>query len=162
MLKPAQLYQDELNKKYINTWYDDRYMYYRSYGTGIIELPKDNYDNHHFVSVDDNDDIIGYMSYHINWNIKTANAFGIISFDIGNVMFLRDIKRATDDIFYKYNLNRIEWFCVADNPAIKGYRKFIKRHGGRECGYLRETALLSDGKLHDDVFFEILKCEYKE
>ena len=28
MLKPAQLYKDELKRKNIETWYDHRYMYY--------------------------------------------------------------------------------------------------------------------------------------
>ena len=47
-----------------------------------------------------------------------------------------------------------------DNPAIRGYRNFIKKHGGRECGYYRQIARLQDGKLHDRVEFEILKEEW--
>lgn len=58
-------------------------------------------------------------------------------------------------------MNRIEWWCYADNPAIRGYRNFIKRHGGRECGYWRQIARLQDGQLHDSVSFEILEEEFK-
>lgn len=55
----------------------------------------------------------------------------------------------------------MEWWGYKDNPAIKGYRKFIKRFGGRECGYMRQTSKLMDGKLHDSVMFEILKEDIK-
>ena len=58
-------------------------------------------------------------------------------------------------------MNRLEWTCYADNPAIRGYRKFIKLCGGVECGYRRQCVLLPDGKLHDQVRFEILKEEFK-
>ena len=32
----------------------------------------------------------------------------------------------------------------------------------RECAYHRQVAKLLDGKLHDDVEFEILACEFKK
>lgn len=58
-------------------------------------------------------------------------------------------------------MNRISWFAYVENPAIRGYRNFIKKHGGRECGYYRQIAKLQDGKLHDSVCFEILASEFK-
>ena len=64
-------------------------------------------------------------------------------------------------IFEVYHMNRIQWCCYADNPAIRGYRNFVKRHGGRECGYYRQVSRLMDGKFHDSVQFEILADEFK-
>ena len=64
-------------------------------------------------------------------------------------------------LFEKYRMNRIGWFAFADNPAVRGYRNFIKKHGGRECAYLRQISKLADGKLHDAVEFEILAEEFK-
>lgn len=61
---------------------------------------------------------------------------------------------------YMYHMNRVGWFAYADNPAVKGYRSFIEKHGGRECAYLRQVAKLTDGKLHDAVEFEILAEEF--
>lgn len=58
-------------------------------------------------------------------------------------------------------MNRISFRCYVDNPAIRGYRNFIRKHGGRECGYYRQNARLQDGKLHDSVEFEILACEFR-
>lgn len=28
MIKPAQLYKEKIKKKYIETWYNEEYMYY--------------------------------------------------------------------------------------------------------------------------------------
>lgn len=60
-----------------------------------------------------------------------------------------------------YQFNRLEWCCFADNPAIKGYRNFINRCGGKEVGYLKATNVLMDQKLHDSVIFEIMKEDFK-
>ena len=37
MLKPAQLYKDELQKKSIETWYDTKYMFWNG-GTGDSQI----------------------------------------------------------------------------------------------------------------------------
>ena len=95
MLKPAQLYKDELQKKNIETWYDQRYMYYHS-GTGAydISFADNNCDKHQFVSVDKDDNVTGYISYNIDWCALSADNFGIISYDIGNVEFAKDCYKA--------------------------------------------------------------------
>lgn len=164
MLLPAQLFAEELKLKNAATWYDTaRYMYWNGRpGSSDIDIADNNYEVHQLVSVDDNDKLIGYISYSVDWSALSAECFGAISFKIGSVIFAEDVAQAIDDIFYKYHLNRVEWMCHADNPAIKGYRAFIKRYGGRECAYYRQCTRLLDGKLHDSVSFEILAEEYKK
>lgn len=161
MLRPAQLYKDELQKKNYETWYDPRYMFYNS-GTGAydIQLADNNCDKHQFVSVDKDDNVIGYISYKIDWQALSADNFGIISYDIGNVQFAKDCYQAICDLFEKYHMNRVSWFAFADNPAIRGYRNLIKKHGGVECAYHRQISKLTDGKLHDAVQFEIMASEF--
>lgn len=67
------------------------------------------------------------------------------------------------DVFlvWDYTDTILSWCAFVENPAIKGYRNFIKKHGGRECAYHRQVAKLLDGKLHDNVEFEILASEFK-
>ena len=130
MLKPAQLYKEELEKLFLRTWYDLKYMFYSGW-TGS-ELPTMSADN-----------------------------FGIISFG-NHIEFARDVYKVICDLFEKHGMNRVSWSAFVENPAVKGYRNFIKKHGGRECAYHRQVAKLLDGKLHDDVEFEILACEFKK
>lgn len=163
MLKPAQLYREKLREEMCKSWYDLKNIFYSGCtGNSLPNLPDNNYDSHHFVSVDDNNNVVGYISYSINWLAMSANDFGIISFKKGNVMFAKDVYKVICDLFEVYHMNRISWLAYADNPAIRGYRNFIKKHGGRECGYRRQVAKLQDGKLHDSVEFEILACEFKK
>lgn len=161
MLRPAHLYKEKLNKKNYETWYDQRYMYYHI-GTGAydIQLADNNCGKHQFVSVDSNESVIGYISYKVDWQALNADNFGIISYDIGNIAFAKDVYQVVCDLFEKYHMNRIGWFAFADNPAVKGYRRFIEKHGGKECAYLRQISKLTDGKLHDAVEFEILASEF--
>ena len=70
--------------------------------------------------------------------------------------FIADVIRVIDDIFYKFNLNRIEFQCFAMNPVCDAYRGFIKKYGGREVATLRQTTKLMDGMFHDSILFEIL------
>lgn len=163
MLRPAQLYEEELREKNIESWYDPVNIYWHG-GTGEynIDLPDNNAEEHCFVSVDKYDDVIGYISYSVDWEAMSADKFGIISFDKGNLEFVKDVFKAICDCFEVYHMNRIQWFCFTDNPAIRGYRNFIKKHGGRECAYYRQVAKLRDGKLHDAACFEILSSEFKK
>ena len=86
---------------------------------------------------------------------------GAICFKRPSILFARDLKKVINDIFNVYNLNCLEWFCCEDNPAIKGYRNFIKKYGGREAGYYREHNRTRDGVLRNGVMFGILKKEYR-
>lgn len=59
MLKPAQLYEEELKKKILESWYDMTNMYwFGSTGIELIELPNDNYNKHCFVSLNVDHQII--------------------------------------------------------------------------------------------------------
>lgn len=159
MLKTAHLYAEELNRKNQEIWYDPEYFYYTG-NPGDFDLPNVCDNSRHFVSVDKEDHVIGYIQYNINWSTLTVFRVSAVNYYKGNMIFVDDLYHALCDVFDKYHFNRLEWACVADNPAIRGYRAFIKRFGGRECGYFQRDTLLQDGRLHDSVYFEILADEY--
>lgn len=163
MLKPAQLYKEKLQEENIKSWYKPENIYWHG-GTAeyTIDIPDNNESRHCFVSVDKNENVIGYISYNVDWTAMSAEGWGIISFDKGNIEFVKDLYQAICDCFETYLFNRISWNCYADNPAIRGYRNFVKKHGGRECAYFRQCVKLRDGKLHDALSFEILADEFRK
>ena len=163
MLMPAQLYKDALRAELLKSWYKPENIYWSGWtGDEIIDIPENNYDMHCFVSIDKKRKMVGYISYNINWTAMNADRFGVISFEKGNLTFAKDLYQVICDLFEKYHMNRIGWTAFADNPAIRAYRNFIRKYGGRECGYKRQCVKLQDGKLHDSIEFEILASEFKK
>lgn len=163
MLKIANAYEKELRQLLAEASVDPRYMFYFTQPSGgyfDIELNQNTVWAHHFVSLNKNGKVIGYLSYRVDAFARSVNNFGLISFDIGNQAFLRDTYDAIADIFEKYRMNRLEWSAVVDNPVTKSYRRVCQQLGGRECSYERQAVQLLDGKLHDSVSFEVLADEY--
>ena len=163
MLKPAQLYKEQLNKKYIETWYDKKYMYYQSSPVCYeIQIPDNNECGYNFVYVDENDDITGYFSYKINWISKNICNFGLISFKDNNVAFIRDVIKHIRHMLDDVGIQRIEFWAYKENPANRAYQKLVKKFGGAKVATLHNVNMLSDGRLHDMVIYEILRENYLE
>lgn len=101
-----------------------------------------------------------YIGYMVDWVAMSAYNFGIISYKKNSLEFADDLYKAICNLFQVYHMNRISWSAYEDNPAVRGYRNFIKKHGGKECGHYRQMVKLQDGKLHDGVEFEILAEEF--
>lgn len=162
MLEIAKKYEQELQAKFLETWYDMKYQYYRdTSGDRIPQIADNCYDRRDFVSLDNEGNLIGFISYFYNDTTRSASQFGIINFGESSTIFARDVLQVIGDIFFKFKLDRIEFWCFEDNPATRGYRQFIKRFGGKEAGHLRRTCRLMDGELHDAVIFEILREDLK-
>lgn len=162
MLIPAQLKRDELKTLFTERWYDPEYQYFWS-GTSRTEWKVDDNCNwsYQFCSVDASDNVIGYISYGYDSVSKAAYNFGLIAFSKNNSIFLDDVIIAVYEIFYKFHLEHMDFYCFSDNPAARGYRAFIKRYGGREVGVLRKASALLDGLIHDNIIFECLKSDLK-
>ena len=161
MIKPAQLYKEELEKKMYEQWYKPETSFYSGLGNSSVKLKEDNYDTRQYVSVDKDNNVIGYIAHDVDWIMKTANHFGMISFDKGNLTFAIDLYEVITNLFCKEKFNRVEWRCFTDNPAVRGYKKLIDRIGGRIAGTLHNTCVFPDGSMHDSYIFEILKEDLK-
>lgn len=157
MLRPAQLYKEELLKKHYEQWYRPETNYYSGLCNWSLDIKDDNGEKRQFVSVDKNNKVIGYIAYNVEWTTRSASSFGMISYEKGNLEFVRDLYKTVYDLFLVENFNRVEWWCFTDNPAVRGYKNFIKRFGGRIAGELHKSCMFSDGSLHDSYIFEILK-----
>ncbi len=154
MLYPAQLYREELKRRLVAAWYDDKYKYYFS-GSGYeLNLPDNNETRHDFVHLDKDGNVDGYFSYQIDWHSKSLYNFGLIGFAKDNTMFLRD---CVHDIMAmaKQGIRRAEFWAWKKNPANKFYERLIKKAPvGRIAGQLWQSGYF-DGEYQDTVIYEI-------
>lgn len=155
MLKNAMLYMDEINKKYYEIAYDLDYQYYIGNCGGPIHFHDNCYEHPEFVSVDENDNVIGVFKYSLDRAARRAYNFGAISFDRGNTIFTIDMLRAIDDIFRKYKMHTMEFWAFVDNPITPTYTKLVEKYGGRIVGVLKDCMILQDGQLHDSIIYEL-------
>lgn len=161
MLKNALNYKDEIQRKFADVMYDLDYQFFGGgNGLNMITIFDNNFEHHQLASIDENGNVIGYIAYHVDYAAMSCCNFGAISFDRGNLTFTKDLLQAIDDIFYKYRMNRIDFWCFVDNPIRPTYQRLVEKFGGRVVGVLEDTARLMDGKLHSSMIFELKADEY--
>lgn len=161
MLKPSKLYEEELQRLYCERWYDDGMQFYTGFsGSNELYIPDNDYEQHHFASVDNDGNVIGFIAYHIDYFSGIADNFGIMSFKKTNYTFAKDLYTAIDNLFMKYKVRSINWRMIGDNPVEKHYRRFCKKYGGREVGKLTKSVRFADGSYHDDYLFELTRENY--
>lgn len=159
MLKPAKNYESELRQKLRDTWYDEDYKFYHSDSyRGDFNLDDDS--RWFFVSVDSDNNVIGYISFVVDRDVNQVRNCGAISFDIGNTIFAKDLISLLDDIFMKYHFNRLEWCCVEGNPVMPSYIRWCSKHGGQQVAREHECVRTIDDVLRGSFTFEILSKNY--
>ena len=154
MLKPAQLYREELSRKLTERWYEPRYKYYFSGSSHEMEIPRDNESRHDFVHLDKNGEVDGYFSYRVDWWAGSLYNFGLIGFADNNALFLRDCVRRVEEMV-RQGIRRAEFWAWADNPVNKFYERVIEKYDGRIVGRLHQSGFF-DGEYHDTVIYEII------
>lgn len=164
MLDSAFKYEEEINKMLINTWYDDKYKYYHasSYRT-CFELPRQNdgdWNGRHFVSIDKNGNIIGLINYEINRESNIAQGFGAINFTDNKVVFAMDLAQVIDDIFCKFNHQKMEWTVIQGNPIEENYDKLCEKYGGSIVGIYHKHYKLIDNQYYNSKMYELFREDY--
>lgn len=161
MLKPALLYKDQLQQKFAGVIDDLRYKYYFCEEQFIPELDTHVYNCRQLVSINSDDEVLGYISYNLAPHTNAVYDFGAISFvESTDITFSWDVLQSVDDVFLKYNMNKLLFGSCSDNPAVKAYHKICETAGGREVGIRRENVWLYDNTIHDYIEFEIMRNEY--
>lgn len=161
MIELALLYKDELTTKLRKTWFKEKYKYYNysSYFSDF-ELSTDNWVNQQFVSVDKDNNILGYISYNVNRQTNNAEELGIISFVDNSITFGKDLHQVILDIFLKFNYNKLSFTVVMGNPIEKYYNRMVLKYGGRIVGIKQQDARLMDNKIYDVKLYEITKDKF--
>jgi len=163
MLKIAYPYKDKLNKAIQDIVFEEAYKYFNqtSYWDLEVELSKSTWKELQFVSVDENDNILGYFLAEIVRPEAYIDSLGICNFSGKcNITFSRDLYEFLDSLFTKFNYFKITFCVVVGNPIEKMYDRFINKYGGRIVGYYKEHVMLQDGKYYDRKHYEIFRKDY--
>lgn len=161
MLRPAKLYEDQVVELQRSIWYDEKYKYWNSsMSYDSIEIKDSTYNEHQFVSVNSDDEVIGYISYNVNRETNNVHTLGVINFSNDSMTFGRDLGQALRDIFEKYHFRKLSFFVVCGNPIESSYDRMISKYGGRIVDTQIDEVRLVDGKYYNVKWYEILGEDY--
>lgn len=163
MLDIAIKHKEELKKKMLDTWFQDKYKYYNYdlwYSDQTID--DETWNRHQFVSLDRDGNLIGYISYSVCRQTHNCSKLVIINFSDNKVIFGRDLAQVLIDIFEKFKFNKLSFSVVIGNPAEKSYDKWIRKYNGKIVGIKEKETRLMDGDYYDVKLYEIMRDNYLE
>ena len=75
-------------------------------------------------------------------------------------MFGKDLLKAIQDIFERFNFHKLTFSVVIGNPAEKSYDRLCAKYGGRILCIQKEETKLEDNKYYDVKRYEIMREDY--
>jgi len=162
ILKLAYQYKDKLQTAYSNVVFQDKYKFYNydNYWNYTLKLSENSWDDIVMVSVDNENNVRGYLGAGISRTSDKISSLGIMNFYEPNIIFSKDLYQFLKDLFEKYNFRKIEFSVVIGNPIEKMYDKYINKYNGNIIGIKKATTKLQDGKYYDVKHYEIFKEDY--
>jgi len=163
MLKPAFTYGSEINKKFLEAAYDDRFKFHNSsnFNEFILDIKGDDYHQLQKVSVNTKDEVIGYFDASLERVGEYVSGISVINFTgKPNIIFSRDFYTFLTDLFIKFNFRKINWTVTIGNTAEQMYDKIIKKYYGRIVGVYYNHVRLRDGKWYDRKLYELHKDDF--
>lgn len=156
MLIPAALKKEEIAKAFQKFFYTDDMMFetgsLHNWSPDIQDCP--DACTFQYAIVNDEDKLLGYLAYTVDWYSDIAYNFGMISFDRGNVIFGKDITNKIIELVEKHH--KVTWRMVGGNPVEKHYDKIIKKYNGNKF-VLKDAFKDREGKYRNDTIYEIIK-----
>lgn len=154
---PAVLKREEINKEFMKKFFSEDMMYYIGWYeancvAGISDEPSDGL--RQFAILDKDDNLVGYISYHVDLYSRCVYNFGMISFK-KSMAFSAAIEEIIEDLIHKEKFHRISWRMVSGNPVEKTYDRFLKKYNGNK---IVEHDVFKDkyGNYHDSIIYELL------
>lgn len=165
MLKNVRLYEEEVKRKMYDIWYDPKYQYY--FGGDQRWTPwfgdaSDNRTSHRsFVSLNKAGEVIGYIGFSWDSDLRMASGFGAMNFSDDKITFAQDLKEVLKFIFETCRANVLEFAVVRGNPIEASYDRICQRYGGRIVGVRTARARDMAGNLCDDKLYEVTQENYQ-
>ena len=157
MLIPAIIKKNEILEAFKKYYYSDDMMYETGgLGNWSPDIKEETESGRfQYAIVDSEENLLGYLDYHVDWYCSCASRFGLISFDRGNPIVGKDLFNELNKLINDYKLHRIEWRMVGGNPVERSYDRFCNKHGGTK--YILHDVLKDKyGNYRNDVIYEII------
>ncbi len=157
MLIPAILKKDEIVHKFQEKYYTED-MFYETGGLNnwlpnIEDCPSASQHQYAIINNKDEQKVIGYLSYYVDYVAMSASNFGLISFDKGNAIVGKDLYNKMQELLK--TMHRIEWRMIGGNPVERSYDRFCNKYGGTKY-VLHDACKDKDGNYRNDVIYEII------
>lgn len=162
----AELYEKDIKQKMWEVWYDEKYQYYF---TGSwrhdFSLADNNNDYQRvaFAVLNNNDKLLGCISYSVDNEMRIAQWFGAINFSestIDKLTFGRALRKVITDCFLKFGMEVVEWCVIRGNPIERSYDRMCEKLGGRVIGVRHRRVKDLAGNICDDKSYEILREDF--
>lgn len=132
-------------------------MYYMGGVDSYLLTVNDNGEDgmYQYAVVGKENNLVGFISYHLDRYSSCAYNFGAFSFDKGNPLMGKELYGLFEKLIS--TLHRVEFRAVSGNPAVKGYDKFLGKHSdiGKKH-VLKDVFKDTNGKYHDDYIYEFV------
>lgn len=150
----AKLFEEEIKNKFWEIWYDEKYQYYfgGNYRRDFEIIDSENGINRDFAIIGDKGDVIGYIGYTFDTELKIAKWFGAINFSNQKVQFGMALKQVIYDCFNKFGADLVSFEVIVGNPVECEYDRLCEKVGGRVVGTKSNRAVNMKGE----------KCNVKE
>ncbi|HEY5588246.1 MAG TPA: hypothetical protein VIK86_04730 [Candidatus Paceibacterota bacterium] len=161
MLDIACKYEEKLQLLFANITFDEKYKFYDmgSYREKYKAI-ESTWAAHEFVSIDKDNNVLGYIKYGICRDSMDVHYLQIINFSDNKIIFGRDVFKCISEIFIKFNFRKIVFGVVVGNPIESTYDKLLKKYGGRIVGIFLKDCKLIDGKYYGSKKYEIFREDY--
>lgn len=159
----AKLYEEQIKRKMWEIWYEEKYQYYFGGSwRSDFSLADNNsdYQKRAFAVLNSKDELIGYISYSVDNELRVAQWFGSINFSDDKFTFGKAMYKVITDCFLKFGLEVVEWRVICGNPIERSYDKICEKLGGHIIGIRHRRAKDLYGNLCDDKSYEILRDDF--
>lgn len=154
----VNLLKNEFRKARYNPFY--KYYNYNVWLDFELEIDSDTWKRIQMISTDAEGNILGYLCASVNRSSRYVQSISAISFKRNSVIFARDFFRFFESLFENGKFHKINFAAITENPAVKMYQKIIDKYNGTVVGVRKNEVMLEDGKLYDEVLYEVHYEDY--
>lgn len=155
-LVPAIRYKNEIEKYIQSIMYTDESYFMSGFKHSYtVDIPETDKEGHsfHWAVLNNSGQLMGYISYDIEFYDSVLRNLKIISFIKGNICIGLALQKISQ-IINEYNLNKIIIYTIDDNPIRPKYDNLCTNNNGTKYVF-KEEYKDNRGNYHDLIRYDI-------